>query len=515
MSTLAANLAGLRQHNTKLADLIEKAEPRPVEFSQAPDGAWTGTLDGRALASPRAPLVEAEKCAAPADPAKCGAVVVLGFGLGHHVYAALKRMARSGVVFLFEPDLGLLRAVLERLDCGGWLMAPNLVILTDPDDRVAIARAMNGHETRLMDGVKFVEHPADFARLGEVSDRFSENFMLAYKALRSNWTTTIIQTETLMGNAIKNLPRYASVAPGRSPNLGVSALAGCAPKRPAICVAAGPSFARALDVLRTANLTDSFVLISTQTTLRPLIRAGVAPHYACAIDYSDLSGRFYEGLTAADVAGTDLVCTPEVHPIVPEMWPGRLRMTGDATLDEIVGEPLSDRLGALPQRVATVGSMGHVLARYMGCDPVIHVGLDLAFTDGTYYGGGAAIHQTWSGELNEFRTLEMMEWERIARGKQANTKRPGYNGEVWTDAIMLCYAEEVAGLCRADADKGLTTIVTDGGLIKPYTERMELAEALGEHWPATPTRRPVPPGRFYRFTDGMMARHLIAQAGRS
>lgn len=508
MSLLTTNLAALAQHAPDVAGRIERAEPVQIGFLRANDGAWSGFYKMRWLASQRAPLAEAARVAADADPAKCGAAVVLGFGLGHHVYAALKRMARTGVVYLFEPDLGLIRAVLERIDCAGWLMAPNLVVLTDPDDRVAIARAMLGHEVRLMAGVGFVEHPADMARLGEASDRFTENVMLAYKALRSNYTTTIIQTETLTRNAISNIAHYAGV---HAPNPGVGPLENRYAKRPAICVAAGPSFGVAKELLRTANLTDAFVLVSTQTTLRPLLRAGVPPRYICALDYHEISGRFYEGVTAEDVTGTDLVCTSEVHPIVPDRWPGRLRMIGDPMLDLIVGEPLSERIGTLP-RVGTVGSMGHVLARYMGCDPVIHVGLDLAFTDGAYYGAGAAIHQVWAGELNEFRTLEMLEWERVARGKEANTKRPGYNGPVWTDAIMLCYAEEVAGLCKADADKGLTTIVTDAGLVKPHTVRMDLAEALGEYWPMTQIR--PPPTGFYRFTDGMMARHLMAAAGK-
>jgi len=66
-------------------------------------------------------------------------------------------------------------------------------------------------------------------------------------------------------------------------------------------------------------------------------------------------------------------------------------------------------MGQLPAG-ATVAHLAYYLGRYLGCDPVVLVGQDLGFTDGQYYAAGAAIHDVWAPELNEFNTLETMEW---------------------------------------------------------------------------------------------------------
>ena len=129
---------------------------------------------------------------------------------------------------------------------------------------------------------------------------------------------------------------------------------------------------------------------------------------------------------------------------------------------------------------------------------------------------GASIHQTWAGELGPFRTLEMCEHERIMRGRGANTKVPGYHGQVRTDAIMLCYADEVNRLFRADKAAGRTTIVTDDGLVKEACERMPLAEALAEHWPQTRYGQPpvVPPWRAVPLAAEVDKHRLLTMAGR-
>ena len=45
-----------------------------------------------------------------------------------------ERIGRTGIVIVFEPDLGLLRAVLERIDHSAWMGRGNVVFLTDPED---------------------------------------------------------------------------------------------------------------------------------------------------------------------------------------------------------------------------------------------------------------------------------------------------------------------------------------------------------------------------------------------
>lgn len=279
---------------------------------------------------------------------------------------------------------------------------------------------------------------------------------------------------------------------------GIRDLMDAAKGRPGVVVSAGPSLARNVDLLRGEE--SRFVIVATQTVLKTLLAKGIRPHFVCALDWSDISRRFYEGLTREAVEGVHLVVTPTVNPAVPEAWPGVLRMTWDAIADMLIGEDRSQTQGSLPP-AATVAQMCYNLCRYLGCDPVILIGQDLGFTDGQYYAKGAAIHDVWSGELNEFNTLEMLEWQRIARGRHANVKVKDIHGRsMYTDVQMATYLHNFEVQFRADQEKGLTTVdATEGGARKDATAVMTLREAMDRYRPGTDldlTRE-----RSWRFVD--------------
>ncbi len=402
-------------------------------------------------------------------------MVVRGFGLGHHVGALARRLKQHGAVIVFEPDVGLLRAVLERIDCAAWLKACDVAIVTDPEDTGAIAAAVSGIEAVLAAGTVLVDHPPSKARLGASSDRFGEQFTTVMKAVRTNVVTTLVQVDITVKNLLMNMAWYAT-APG------VLDLANACKGRPAIVVSAGPSLRRNIDLLSRPGVRDCVVIIAVQTVLKTLLAKGIKPHYVTALDYHEISRRFYEGLTKEDVEGVTLVAEPQCNRAILEAFPGQVRCTADHVLDQVLGQKLARRMGEITPG-ATVAHLAYYLARHLGCDPVILIGQDLGFTDGQYYAPGAAIHQVWSSELNEFRTLEMLEWERIARMRSLLRKVPDQAGRtIYTDEQMSTYLVQFERDFMHDAARGLTTIdATEGGVLKQHTKVMRLAEALEVH----------------------------------
>lgn len=474
---LERNLAALSRSSPRAARLVRTAAARAdAAFELAGDGAVTGVLGagegGRRLASARAPLEEAARLAGRVDAAECGVVVVLGFGLGHHVRAIAERIGRTGVVLVYEPDAGLLRAVLERIDSSDMLGACNVGVLTDPDDAAAISDALRGAEAVVSVGVKVIEHAPSGPRLGEGARRFSEAFTRTIRAIRTNVVTTLMQTETSLRNGLMNLDWYASVP-------GVGDLAGCAAGRAAVVVSAGPSLHRNIELLARPGVRERVVIIAAQTVLRPLLERGIRPHFVTALDYHEISRRFYEGLRASDVEGVTLVVEPKANPAILEAFPGAIRCPHDATLSRALGNGFAHD-GCCLEPGATVAHMAYTLARHLGCDPVILVGQDLAFTDGQYYSPRAAIHDVWAGELNEWCTLEMLEWQRVVRNRAHLHRATDHLGRpVYTDEQMSAYLLQFERMFAADAARGLRTIdATEGGVAKRHAEAMPLAGAL-------------------------------------
>ncbi len=481
-STLDRNLGALLVLNAGLAQELANLEPAEgIEWVVTDEGEGTPSavyVEGgtaRALASKRTPRAEGERWASQADLARHAAFVVRGFGLGYHVAALVQKVKGRGAVFVFEPDKRLLRAVLERIDCSGWIAGVSL--LTDADDRGAIVESTGRVEPLIAMGTTVLDHPASMARLGRdgAGQRFLERFTAVVATVRVNIASTLVQTQVTLRNCLQNLDRYAT-------RPGIAGLRGAFAGRTAIVVSAGPSLQRNVELLARPGVADRFVIVAVQTVLKPLLERGIRPHFVCALDYHEVSKRFYEGLTQESVRGVTLVAEPKVNPSVTAAFPGKVRMVGDGFLDVVLGEEpggLARPMGTLPAGT-TVAHLCCYLARFIGCDPVCLIGQDLGFTDGQYYAAGAAIHSVWGAELNEFKTLETMEWQRIVRHRPILRKETDQLGRpVYTDEQMHAYLTQFARDFRAESQAGRTTIdATEGGVLKPGTVCRRLAEVI-------------------------------------
>ncbi|MFN7021833.1 MAG: hypothetical protein ACK4WH_10970, partial [Phycisphaerales bacterium] len=238
-SVLERNLTALARTSPDAARAVLAAEPRhDLRFFDTPDG-LPSAEEGfgpsvRALASRRRPLEEAGRLAGSIDLTQSAVFIVSGFGLGYHVEALARRVGKTGIVVVFEPDATLLRSVFERVDCSPWLSTLNVAVVTTADDPSLISRIVEGAEGLVAMGVTLVEHPASRARVGESARVFHQRFVDIVRAVRMTVVTTMVQVRATLRNLTQNLDRYA-LSPG------IDELKDCCRGAPAIVVSAGPS----------------------------------------------------------------------------------------------------------------------------------------------------------------------------------------------------------------------------------------------------------------------------------
>ena len=174
-----------------------------------------------------------------------------------------------------------------------------------------------------------------------------------------------------------------------------------------------------------------------------------------------------------------LVAEPKANAAITTTFPGEILHPTETQLDELLGSKLARDMGTI-QAGATVAHLNYYLAKYLGCTNIILIGQDLGFTDGQYYSAGAAIHQVWAGELSEHRTLEMFEWERIARMKSLlRLKRDIHDRPIFTDEQMSTYIAQFETDFHGARDEGIRIInATEGGVHIEGTEVLTLKSAL-------------------------------------
>jgi len=159
---------------------------------------------------------------------------------------------------------------------------------------------------------------------------------------------------------------------------------------PAVICGAGPSLQGELETLR--SLEDRALIFAGGSAITGLSHAGILPHFGVAIDPNFEEVHRFQNSFAFEVP---LLYTNRLHPQVFETFNGPHgyihAMTGgplEKWWEEELGiEPLPLK-GGFDIEALSVTTTCLELATTMGCNPIILVGVDLAFTDDALYAAG-------------------------------------------------------------------------------------------------------------------------------
>ncbi len=242
---------------------------------------------------------------------------------------------------------------------------------------------------------------------------------------------------------------------------------------PAVIIGAGPSLNRNIEELKLAS--PGTLLISTDTALRPLLNRGIHPHFVVACDPLKLNHRHFQGIPSLENA---------ILAYLPE--------TNAAILDQYAAHPrllcLHDLQSKLLQRIATflhiqkpfqrrmnVGYCAFMLARDLGCSPIILAGMDLAVSPGgmSHAEGTANISRVEASPNGERVRLQ----GNVETGEMPLVPVEGYDGE--TVYTFTYFAQILRTMQETIADCPMPIIdATEGGARKRGAVQMPLREAL-------------------------------------
>ena len=413
-------------------------------------------------------MAAAEKQMAEDDERFPMCYFVDGFGLGYHVRALFERLQGDTFVVVSEGNMALLRTALELFDFSEMIESKRLVIITRPD-REEIFNKLQPHGNMLVMGTLFtraLQRQIDPEFHREVHTAVSEYASYLRSHVISLLANSIITTENVLGN----LGSYVG-----TPSIGMlkNRFAGY----PAVVVSAGPSLRKNLAILK--EIRDRVVVIAVQTTLKPLLAYGIKPDFVTSLDYHEVGIRFYEGLEE-ELRDVHLVAEPKANWRVINYYRDRgpMSLLGNEVARLILGHDNDDHDNLQPG--ATVAHLAFYLGEYIGADPVMFIGQDLAFSDNVYYSPGTALHTVWRGEFNRFCTVEMKEWERIVRSRAILRRVEDVHGQaIYTDEQMFTYMQQF----EKDFAKSKVKVIdaSGGGARKQGAQIMSFREAADQY----------------------------------
>ena len=462
------NMAALYRRDPRLAQRIDEVEGgERWPLIRARSGAATVAVEGAGgsvlLHSRYDPESEAERLIESVSLADRYCFVVLGFGLGYHVRALFDRLKGDAFIVVFEPSLRLLATALSWLDLSEVIDSGRLIVF-DRIEKSELHEKLKTFNTLMMLGAQFVPHPPSMRVEAEFHGRARAAITEFVAYSRMTLLTLVGNAQVTCRNVAYNLPRYLSTPP-------IDVLRDRFKGRPAVLVSGGPSLRRNIDLLEEAK--GRAVLIAVQSLYRPMLERGIVPDFVTALDFHAISGQFFQGIEGEHEV--HLVAEPKVSWHVLDQYPGPVSLLYSPYAEQLVGAKPAGRDGL--RAGATVAHLAFYLAEYMGCDPIVFVGQDLAFSGHCFYIPGVETHRTWRSEINRFNTMETKEWERIARNRPILRKVPDVRGrEVYTDDLLLTYLEQFERDFEVTAARVIDA--SEGGARMRGTEVATLREVI-------------------------------------
>jgi hypothetical protein len=217
---------------------------------------------------------------------------------------------------------------------------------------------------------------------------------------------------------------------------------------------------------------DRILILSTDTALKPLLAAGVEPHFVLTGDPSELNFRHLE---SARLLNALLVVEATAYPQVFTQFAGR---TVACTYDRSTLANLTDLLGTKGKLRAwgSVATMALDFALTLGCAPIIFIGQDLAYTDGRIYCSGVSFENEWFQGV-----ADPGEWRKRCQDLRAGSKTvimvDIFGRKVETTDKLAAYWNWISAEIGRHPEVEFIN-ATEGGILRDGVTIMSLREAL-------------------------------------
>lgn len=345
-----------------------------VQFPEARDGGFGVVRDGVTLDSTYAPLAHARRVVEREDLSGAEMVIILGCGscaVPLAVYEATESAATKVVVLEPDPDVvygalaraeGLDDCDRDRLSFFTTMQSLKLHVGNTYKDKRRILLMATPAYRRVWSEV--------FAKLPEVLEEAT--FLAAITA-----NTGESRSRQWVHNLLENLHRWTE-------HPSVFAMENLFEGVPAVVVAAGPSLDKNVQLLH--EIRDRVLILCVNTSLKAVLEAGIRPHLVLSLESLNVSTHF----DGVDLSEHTVVLDQTCHPSLFELDAPRFFTfldTSPAHVAFAARTMKDDRVRGLSVG-GSIANASFSVAYTLGCNPIMLIGQDLAYTGGQMYAKG-------------------------------------------------------------------------------------------------------------------------------
>lgn len=420
-------------------------------FQYLRDGIW------RSLTSAYNPAQEARQQVSESALDDAKVIFILGEAGLYHIETVLENASEQAKVMLMSLHPDYLRLVLESRDLTGVLADERLVIVTSPDIEYikAGARGIIGADLYDVPTFSLVIHPIEMRLQEDFVYSFQQALHWFYTISLTTMNTTQYFEHWWSHNFVANIPYLLT-------GTRISRLANTWSGKPVIIVGAGPSLNKNLHLLKQAK--GKALILCVDTAYRILEKAGVTPDMLVTLDGSPMNARHMEG---CDYTRIPMFFDEYSHRDITNSHLGPKIVNSDGMFHKHWWNHVYDGQwqGSSVPTGGSVATTAFSIARLIGANPVIMMGVDLSYPEGKLYADGA---------LNSGKTIESQQsTRRFIEVKDIHGRT------VYTTHDYLVYLRWLE-MEAAKADRNYIN-ATEGGALKNGFTVMPMSECISEY----------------------------------
>jgi len=369
------NLNTLKMYYPDLARLIGKT-PLSIDYETiaTKSGAATLRIKSRDLFyyDRENPIDELDKIFEEIKPLTAQMVVFLGFGIGNEVVRYMMKYAgplNTVQILVIEKDPAMFQLALKTMNLVEIIKHKQVKFMIGESSEDLFSKfqkyLQEGNRYLYLRSVKSICSKGAAELFGEYYTDVWKTFCKAAKYTVMNYGND--SKDSLIGveNMLDNLKMIID-------NPGINLLKNKFVGKPAVVISTGPSLMKNVHLLK--DIGDKAVIIAADSALKPLLQMGHKPHLVTALEREPEIVQLVDGLSKEEVEGVYLAACPVVYKEVYEKWPGE-NIIVYRNFDHFKWLKI-DR-GIVNIR-SSAGNMAFKVAEYLGCNPVILIGQDLA-----------------------------------------------------------------------------------------------------------------------------------------
>lgn len=480
------NIAEIEKKLPVLAEALREHEIENIDFIEAISGDIIMTYCGLPLHSMQDPIEEAKKVYESVTSKNYNTLnVIFGLGIGYLFKRAT--MESKGVIVIYEPNLDILKAMLEVVDFSEDLSNKNIFVI---------------HELKHLRYIFF----RNFYEGDSVCLQMLPTYRLAFPDLVSEVVDLLkdLYRDSLINQqTMKNKSKLWSLAALnnlfdvlKSPSMWEfeDVFKGI----PAVLVSAGPSLDKAIDTLK--EVQDKVVIIAVGQALKALDRHGIKPHLVHVIENMNVSQQF-EGVSFLDEV--TVVLQPMTHRAIFKL-PVKRHVVNFAKRDGIalwLGRNLGKDLKGYVNR-GSVSFCAYYHAVHAGNEPMLLVGQDLGFSGGKCYASNSSYESltynvnddgsldfNYTEETYETfgKSLELSKEDFLRRGLQFKRDTvivKDWNGnDMFSNNSYAIFINNYRDIAETELERMEKVLIncSEGGAYIKGIEHMSLKEALSRY----------------------------------